>query len=186
MEQGQCQGLGTWLKILRVPVSNSPQSFLWNHLRNDGGFRAWQSCGRNAFQLYGSAFHFPNNFSFPRFDHKSYVLYSVSVMLVSSIGCGHCKWLGRKSPLATMLLSATCWGIVQPPVCCQVSQPAWSTCQIRWITLQQCAVQIPFRRHGAAGKKRHRGWGFYECNLSLSHYVCCFHAICGSYKEGFS
>ena len=58
MEQGQCQGLGTWLKILRVPVSNSPQSFLWNHLRNDGGLGAWQSCGRNAFSFMGPHFIF--------------------------------------------------------------------------------------------------------------------------------
>lgn len=56
MEQGQCQGLGTWLNILRVPVSNSLSPCFGITSEMIG---AWQSCGRNAFSFMGPHFIFP-------------------------------------------------------------------------------------------------------------------------------
>ncbi len=157
-------GLGTWLKksSLRVPCVQQPQSFGITSERTE--------LGRNIFSFMVPHL-LPEQLQFPRFHHKMPCTLSVWCLLE--------LWdAGIANDLGTITFSHNAfsvthwgrvsWGIIQPSVCCQVSRPAWSTCQIRWITLQQFAVQIPFRRHGVCKEKMHRGWAFYECNLNLS------------------
>lgn len=59
---GSVSGPGDLAKNPENPCVQEPQSFLWNHLRNDGGLGAWQSAGT----LSALWVHilFPNNFSF--------------------------------------------------------------------------------------------------------------------------